>query len=283
MANPIAIDGTHYTQERYSPIINKLLRKRLVTNEEDIFSVDYEGTPTAGAVQVPVRDSEVTVADYDIKDGIALTQSATTYLTLTVNKNKAVNELIDGYEADAVPDNLAAQRVDSATYSLQKTLDDDAIAELEAGGTTSTNTTASTSSTAYSNILDEQVALDLADVPRDGRFIIVEPSFLPLLKKDANFVSAGADTGFNEVKKAGLVGMVDGAPVYMSNSLATGTEFIIGHKAWCQRVREWAVEPKLVSLEQSANYVGASAIKGRYIYLHKVTRATCVRVKTAAA
>ena len=36
------------------------------------FSRDYEGNPTAGAVKVPVRNMDVNVRDYDVKNGLAL-------------------------------------------------------------------------------------------------------------------------------------------------------------------------------------------------------------------
>ncbi len=280
MASPIGLNGTHNTRERYADLIVKLLRKQLVTNEYDIFNTDYEGDPTSGAVQIPVRDGEVVVSDYDVASGIAPTQSATTYLTVTLDNNKAVNELIDGFEAAAVPDNLVAQRLDSAGYSLGLTVDTDAITTLETEGTTSTNTTESTSATIYNNILVENEELDNSDVPREDRYLIIAPKYLRLLKQDDNFVSSFSDTGFQEVKKAGFVGYVDGLPVYMSNNMTADTEFIIGGMYWSQRIMEWQVTPYLTSLDQSANYVGASAIKGRMIYKHKVTKAAAVRVKT---
>lgn len=277
---PIANGGTHNRIESYGSDVLAILRKKLVTNEEDIFSTDYEGNPTGGAVQIPVRDTEVVVGDYNILTGKALTQSATTYLEVLIDNSKAVNEIIDGYEATVVPDNIAAQRLDSAAYSMGLTLDTDAIATLEAEGTTSTNTTLSTPSTAYSNYLAEQTELDLVDVERDGRYSIASPSYMPKLKQDSNFVSASADTGFNEVKKAGLIGMVDGNKVYQSNNMSADVEFIIGHKMFSQRIMAWKVEPTINNLTNE--FVGSSAVQGRMVYKHVVTRAVAVRVKTFA-
>ena len=236
--------------------------------------------PTAGAVNIPIRDTEVAVSDYDIASGIAPTQSATTYLTVTLTNHKAVNELIYGYEAEAVPDNLVAQRLDSAGYSLGLTIDTDAITTLETEGTTSTNTTESDATTIYNNILVEGEELDKADVPRDGRYLIIAPKYFRLLKQDDNFVSSTSDTGFQEVKKNGFVGYVDGLPVYVSNNMDAATEFILGSQYWSQRIMEWEIMPFLTSLNQSANYIGSSAVKGVMIYAHKVTRAVAVRVKT---
>lgn len=52
------------------------------------------------------------------QNGIELQTSGTDYLPLPIDKDYGVNELIDGYEAEAVPDNLVAQRIDSAGYSI---------------------------------------------------------------------------------------------------------------------------------------------------------------------
>lgn len=96
MANAIGTHGTHERQERYAQAIVKLMRPSLKIRST--FSRDYEGSPVAGAVKVPVRNTDVAISDYDVKDGVALSQSATTYLNVPVDNHKALNELIDGYE-----------------------------------------------------------------------------------------------------------------------------------------------------------------------------------------
>ena len=63
MANPISANGTHYRQERYADSIVKLFRKQLVVRSE--FARDYEGSPVAGAVQVPVRSTDAVIGNYD--------------------------------------------------------------------------------------------------------------------------------------------------------------------------------------------------------------------------
>ena len=124
----------HALQDRYSDIVLKLARKMMVTNEFEIFATEYEGQPSAGAVKIPTRNTEVSVSDYNTVTGLAPAGGTTTYTTITIGNDKAVNEIIDGYEAAAVPDNLAAQRIDSAAYSLGNTVDADGIGVLEYGG-----------------------------------------------------------------------------------------------------------------------------------------------------
>lgn len=86
--------GTHDLQERYSSLVLAKLRKTSII--QALFNRRYEGQPTAGAVKIPVRDGEVKVGDYDIVSGGKLTTSTTTYMTLPIDKDRYVNELIDG-------------------------------------------------------------------------------------------------------------------------------------------------------------------------------------------
>jgi hypothetical protein len=269
--------GTHQRRERYADKIVTLLRKKNVTLNGMIFGNEYEGDPKAGAVQVPLRDIEAFVSNYNIALGANLAQSNTTYLQIPLDTDKAVNEIIDKYEASAVPDNLQAQRLDSAAYALGNTIDTDRITTLESEGTTSTNVTQSTDTTAYSNFLDENEELDLADVPSEDRWALVSPNFYKLLKKDNNFISAASDTGTG-IKITGLVGEVDGVRIFKCNNMDANTEFILGHQEFAQAIIEWASMPEIVNLTNE--YIGSSAVQARMIYNQVVTRPTAVRVKT---
>ena len=91
---------SHTLQDRYSQLVDMKLRAALVKKDGVIFNNRYEGDPKAGAVKVPVRDTEVTAASYDKANGVSLTAGSTSYLTITIDKDYAVNELIDGYDAD---------------------------------------------------------------------------------------------------------------------------------------------------------------------------------------
>ena len=51
----------HASQERYSALVDAKLRATLVTRDNTIFNNRYEGSPKAGKVKIPVRDTEVAV------------------------------------------------------------------------------------------------------------------------------------------------------------------------------------------------------------------------------
>ena len=97
---------------------------------------------------------------------------------------------------------------------------------------------------------------------------------MALVRKSAEFTAASqlGDT----VKQTGAVGMIAGFMVFEDATLPAHANVICGHKNWCCRVKEWAVNVHLQSLDGSGTYIGASAVQGRRIYGHKVTNSKAV-------
>ena len=151
MANALGT-GTHKRKETYANEVLAIARAEMNIYED--FSTDYEQDEVTGQIMVPTRNGEVKVSDYDILQGIELSQSATDYLPLPVDKDYGINELIDGYEAEAVPDNLRAQRVESAGYSIGLKKENMAI-ECLMTGTVSSDTNALTTDDVYKKIVAE--------------------------------------------------------------------------------------------------------------------------------
>ena len=164
----------HAHQERWSSLVDAKLRQSLVTRDNYIFNTNYEGNPKAGKVKIPVRDTEVTVKAYDKATGVDLEIGTTTYIDLDIDQDMAVNELIDGYDAEAVPDNLVADRLDSAGYSLALDMDEKSIRLLEktSGVKVCATETAATEETAYKEVLAAKTYLTRKGVPTEGRWMI---------------------------------------------------------------------------------------------------------------
>lgn len=271
----------HTLQERYSKLIDLKLRATLVKKDGVIFNNRYEGDPKAGKVKVPVRDTEVAIADYSKTDGASATHGDTTYLDVIVDKDKAVNEIIDGYDAAAVPDNLVADRLDSASYSLALQIEKDATTELESSATTFGDTTALDKDTIYDTIVDVRTKMSEVYVPNDNRrFLLVSPAVFGLILKSPEFVRA--TTLGDAVVQTGAAGRIAGFNVFEDATLSATTDFIAGHPDWCTRVNEWSVPVHLQDINGSGKYIGASAVQGRRIYAHKVTKAKTLYIKKNA-
>lgn len=286
----------HSNQDRYSKMVDAKLRANLVTRDNYIFNNQHEGNPKAGKVKIPVRDTEVEVKAYDKAKGIDPAAGTTTYLDLDIDQDEAVNELIDGFDAESVPDGIVAERLDSAAYSLSLSMDKKSLNALEAAGTgegslanVSTSKAACTTSNAYKEALAAKRTLSRKGVPNDGqRWMIVSPEYLEVLMQDANFVKQG-DLA-QELVQEGVVGKIAGFLVFESSNLdyesttrvegkKTTTEFICGHPFWCHRVQEWQVEPHLQDLSGSGKFIGASAVQGRKVYGVKVSKPQTLYIK----
>lgn len=265
----------HQAQERYSDLVMAKVRAALVLEDGVVFNNDYEGDPTAGAVKIPVRDDEVTVSDYDKANGISLSTGSTSYTTLVIDKDKAVNELIDGYDAESVPDKLVADRLDSAGYSLARAMDTDGATTLLAGATVM-NVDQLTSVNVYSTIVEIRTAMSKANIPDDGkRYLLVTPEVMALLLCCPEFVKATA-LG-DAVVTNGTIGKIAGFIVKEWNDSTANLAMIAGHPRFATRATEWQVGVHISDLDGSDTHIGACAVRGRRVYGHKVLRSTAIR------
>ncbi len=275
--------------KEFSTLVDAKLNDTLITKDSLIFNTNYEGSATSGAVTIPIRDTEVEVKSYNKTSGTTLSASGTSYKTLTMDYDEAVNELIDGYDPASLPDNVIAERLSSAGYTLALSMDKKSINALETvdDATISDVVTASTTSTAYANIVKARTALSRLGVPTADRFIIVSPEFMELIIQDESFIRQGELS--QELVSNGVVGKIAGFNVFESNNLmfededfvedsTITTEFICGHSNWCHRVSEWAV-PVAINPISDGVHIGACAVQGRKIYNVYISKPETVYIK----
>ena len=200
-----------------------------------------------------------------------------------------MNELIDGYDAAAVPDGITVERLDSAAYSLALSMDTKSVRALEttAGITVAASKTAITDSTAYKAVLAAKRTQSRLGVPNDGkRWLIASPEFMEALMTDDRFIKQGDLS--QELVQSGVVGRIAGYNVFESNNTMfedteivsgkkTTTEFICGHPNWCHRVQEWSVPVSIKNLTNT--YIGSSAVQGRKVYGIGISKPQTVYVK----
>lgn len=265
---------------RYSALVDAKLRTELVLRDGVIFNNKYEGDPKAGSVKVR-KTGTATVQDYNRSKGVNPTESESEWITVVINKDKAVNEVVDGYEASAVPDGIVADRLDEAARAIAVVLDQDGATELVTNGTVSENTLALTKTTIYNACVDARTALSKAGVPVNGRYLLVSPDTYALILKSSEFIKA-SDLG-DSVIQTGAIGRIAGFNVYESSNLGENVEFVAGHPDYATRVNEWAVDVHVQDLNSSGVFIGASAVQGRKVYAHKVTEPKAFVVKKATS
>ena len=253
-------------QERYSEIVLAKLRSTSVF--ANIVGRQFEGDPKAGAVKVPVR-AETTVAAYNPALGLAGTNTATTFKTINVDKDYAVNEIIDGYEASALPDGKIAERLDSAGYSLGKQADNDILAVINAS-----KQAASTSKTkVVGQILDTVAEAVALGVDKEKIWVVVSPAKMADLLEETLFV--GGNTIQN--MQTGQIGALAGTPVYVSNNANFTDAFIVGNSDYTHFVCDFMVAPQV--RDGSNQYIGSAQVVARMVYGAAVTEASTILYK----
>lgn len=276
MANPIATNGTHKRRETYANEVLAMAKSKVNIYED--FSTDYEIDGATGQINVPTRSAEVTISDYDILNGVELTQSATDYVALPIDQNYAINELIDGYEADAVPDNLRANRIESAGYSMGLKKENMAINQLVTKGTTSSDKTALTEADAYKKIASEIANMKKRNMEVASMRVVVSADTELLLLTDDKFANTSGQLGA-ELVREGVIGKINGVAVKPNYLLPENVEFIVYDKRFAQKYEVWSVEPSINNLADG-KHIGASALQGRQVGGLMVTNALGVQVKT---
>lgn len=273
MANALGT-GTHKRKESYANEILAIARAE--TNIYEDFSEDYERDEVTGQINVPTRNGEVQVSDYDILNGISLSQSATDFLPLPIDKDYGVNELIDGYEAEAVPDNLVAQRIDSAGYSIGMKKENMAITCLMTG-TVSSDTTPLTTATVYAKIVAEVKNMKKRNMKVSSMRIVVSADTEELLLTDEKFANSSSTIGA-ELLREGVIGKIAGVPVKTNYLMDDDVEFVIYDKRFCQKYEVWKKEPAVEDIKDG-KHIGSSALQGRQVGGLMVTNALGVQIK----
>ena len=160
-------------------------------------------------------------------------------------------------------------------------MEQDGTDVLEANATPTGGTDALSAENIYDKLVDFRTALTKARVPNDGkRWALMSPDAYGLALKNENFIHA---TSLGDaVLQTGALGKIAGFLVFEDATLSATTDFIVGHPDWCSRVGEWQVPVHVQDLNGSGKYIGASAVQGRKVYGHKVTKKQTLLIKKNA-
>ena len=117
--------------------------------------------------------------------------------------------------------NLLSTYTAEGANSMADKLDQD-VAGLYVDGTAPSVSLTLASDDVYQKIVDCAVNLDLANVPTNGRWLVVSPAVKGALLKNTNFIHA-TPTGDQRIR-SGEIGNIAGFNVYVSNNLTLATQ-----------------------------------------------------------
>lgn len=258
------------------------LEQALIYGQTNVSNRDYEGEIRKAGNTVKIASiGDVTVDDYtkdtDINDPESLTDDEQ---TLLINNAKYFNFYVDSVDRAQQNVNVLDEAMRRASWKLRDQADTFLAAAMDAAvptqnkiGTTTTPKVP-TKADAYEYLVDLGVLLDEANVPMEGRFVVVPAWFHGLLLKDDRFVRSGTQAGDRKLAN-GMVGEAAGFSILKSNNVpnATGTKYkiIAGH-----RIATAYVEQILDVQTFKPEKRFGDAVKGLHVYGAKVVRPTAL-------
>ena len=267
--------------EGYSNISEEVLAESSIIRQ--ISRKDIVGTPGTTTVKVYVNEL-ATIADYVPGTGVAVSADGSAYVTISNLKEKAINEIMDGFTVETAPADYVVQRLMAAMGSAGEQIDKDGFIKMEADGTelVAAAGAAPTVSNIYGKVINLKVALDNAKAPQKGRSLIISPEVQGLmLSVDSKLV---LDTSRGDmIQTDGYIGRVLGFDVFVTTLLPAGTNMVALQERAFVFGMAFTREVMIQSLDGSGTYIGDAAVQGRWAYVTGAVRPTLIQVDNGAA
>jgi N4-gp56 family major capsid protein len=254
------------------------LGKSLVYGQANVCNRDYQGEIADAGSSVKIASiSDIDTGTYerntDIGEPAVLSAEDQ---TLSIDQSKYFHFYVDSVDRAQTNVNILDEAMRRAAWKLRDDADS-YLAGLMAAGVPAGNTIGTTQApiiptkaNAYEHLVDLGVKLDEANVPLEGRFVVVPSWFHALLLKDERFTKAGTMRS-DEALRNGQIGEGAGFSILKSNNVpnSTGTLYriIAGHSMGTSYVEQIL---DLHTYKPEKRF--GDAVKGLHVYGAKVVR-----------
>ena len=272
-----------FIPEVWSARLLEHLRKNLVV--ANLFNRNYEGEISQMGDTVHINQlAEITIKDYTANVDIENPdQLSTTSIPLVIDQGDYYNFYLNDVDRAQARGDLMDNAMRSSAYGLADKLDM-YLAGLLATGTlvTGLGTDAEplyvNAETAYELVVKMKVALDKANVPTQGRYLLMPPEFEGYMLLDQRFAGG---TGNNAEARLinGMVGRAAGFDIYISNNVKNTEGSLF--KVCASTVDQATYANQLVRTEAYRREKGFDdGVKGLHVYGAKILRPEAVAVAT---
>jgi N4-gp56 family major capsid protein len=265
------------------------LQKTLVYGQAAVINRDYEGEIRAYGDTVKINNiGRISVGDYtknqDMNDPETLTDETR---TLVIDQAKYFNFQVDDVDRIQQHPKLMDEAMREAAYALRNAADQFIASHyVDAAHTIGDDATPvePTKNDAYEYLVDLSVKLDEADVPEQGRFVIVPPWYEGLMLKDDRFVKTGSLPAEDRLVN-GVIGRAAGFLVLKSNNVPkvpAGSGVVENYKIIAGHNIAWSFAEQVNQVEAyRPEKRFADAVKGLHLYGCKVVRPEALAVLSA--
>ena len=254
-------------------VFSKLLQAKFYKTSvlPAISNTDYEGEISGQGDKVHIRTvPNVTVADYT--GTISYADLTTSTVELLIDQAKSYAFKVDDLLSAQGDIDMLAEASKDAAESMRIAVETDVLANVVTGATTIGAQTSITSTNILENILGMAKDLDELNIPEEGRFIVLSPEFVSLLKQ-SELRQAYLTGDAASPLRNGQVGMIDRFTVYQSNMLWDGgagadagyTHVLAGHPKAITFASQF-VKTETVRLESTFG----DGVRGLKVYGRKV-------------
>ncbi len=237
----------NFNPEIYSGKLIEKFYKTTVFGE--IATTDYEGDIAGFGAQVKIRTvPDITVSDYVIGAGLTAQYPARNAVTLAIDKAKSFNVALNTVDSRQSDLDLADIFANDGSINLKIAADADMLSAIPAlvsaqnAGAAAGADSASinlgtaaapvqiTAATVIAQIVGWGQVLDEQNVSDEGRWVVLPPWVIALIKQSDLRIASLAGDGVS-ILRNGKVGMIDRFTVYMSRNVLKQTTPVAGFHA----------------------------------------------------
>lgn len=236
---------------------------------------NYQGEITNEGNKVKITTpAAINVADYDGSD-ITFQSITSSQQELDIDQAKSFAFLVDDVDQAQANVSLMQAYMEEAAFSLGKVADDfifDAYSEADADNVI--EDASFTENTAFELLTEASARLSEANVPEQGRYVVLSPREFKSLSNDSAFQRA-SDLG-DQTSRFGFQGMAAGFMVWMSNNLAEDSDTrygMYGHNI-AITFADQIIKTEAGRTEKKFS----DFVKGLHVYGKKVIRPTALGV-----
>lgn len=286
---------TRFRPEIWSANLLVALRKALVYAGPGMVNRDYEGDIQQAGDTVRITSiSDPTIGTYSANSTVISPEELTdAQRTLVVDQAKYFAFYVDDVDKRQAKGDVMPEAMRRAAYKLADVVDQ-YVAGMYTGANAANvvNTTGSpvqtnlsadtTKRKAYNEVLlPLRTKLTKANVPTEGRFVVVPPEFTASMLQDDRFVKVN-ESGTSEGLRNGMVGRAAGFDVIESNNVPNPTGNVHAIIAGTSMAISFAEQiSKTEAYRPEAKF--ADAVKGLHLYGAKLVRPEALAVCYADA
>jgi hypothetical protein len=216
--------------------------------------------------------ADVTVQNYTKYTSLSIAEMTDTRQVVPIDQQKAFTVPLDDIDDIQSKPDVMSSIADQAAYQLLEASDSFLAGKYTEATSIGAALTIDTTNV-FTRILTAMRMLDEANVPRDGRVLILSPRMLEFLLQNTPYQNAASESVLN-----GSVARFMGFDVLVSNSIAkTGTSPTEVHHALALHPMAWCFQSQIQKIESVRKHDQfVDILKGLHTYGGKVLRAPAV-------